>query len=60
VLAKIHRETVRTLNDPKVKENLLNRGMEVVGSAPEAFAAFLKQESEASGRLIKSAGIKVE
>jgi hypothetical protein len=26
----------------------------------EAFAAFLKQESEASGRLIKSAGIKVE
>jgi len=60
ILAKIHRETVRTLNDPKVKDNLVNRGMEVVGSTPEAFAAFLKQESEASGRLIKTAGIKIE
>jgi tripartite-type tricarboxylate transporter receptor subunit TctC len=60
ILARIHRETVRTLNDPKVSESLVNRGMEVVGSAPEAFAAFLKQESEASGRLIKVAGIKIE
>jgi len=60
ILAKIHRETLRTLKDPKVSENLAARGMEVVGSAPEAFAAFLRQESEASGRLIKAAGIKVE
>jgi tripartite-type tricarboxylate transporter receptor subunit TctC len=60
VRAKIHRETLRTLNDPKVNESLVNRGMEVVGSTPEAFAAFLKQESEASGRLIKTAGIKIE
>jgi len=60
ILAKIHRETLRTLKDLKVSENLAARGMEVVGSAPEAFAAFLRQESEASGRLIKAAGIKVE
>jgi tripartite-type tricarboxylate transporter receptor subunit TctC len=60
ILGKIHRETVRTLNDPKVKESLVNRGMEVVGSTSEAFAEFLKQESEASARLIKSAGIKIE
>jgi tripartite-type tricarboxylate transporter receptor subunit TctC len=60
ILGKIHRETVRTLNDPKVKESLVNRGMEVVGSTSEAFAEFLKQESEASARLIKSAGIRIE
>jgi len=60
VAAKIHRETVRTLNDPRVKDSLVNRGMEVVGSTPEAFAAFLKHESEAGGRLIKAAGIKIE
>ena len=60
ILAKIHWETIRTLNDRKVNESLVNRGMEVVGSPPEAFAAFLKQESEASGRLIKTAGIKIE
>ena len=44
----------------EVNESLVNRGMEVVGSPPEAFAEFLKRESEASGRLIKSAGIKIE
>jgi len=60
VLAKIHREALRTLNDPKVRESLINRGMEVVGSAPDAFAEFLRRESEASGRLIKTAGIKIE
>jgi tripartite-type tricarboxylate transporter receptor subunit TctC len=60
ILAKVHRETVRTLNDPKVRESLVNRGMEVVGSTPEAFAEFLKRESEASARLIKTAGIKIE
>jgi tripartite-type tricarboxylate transporter receptor subunit TctC len=60
VLAKIHRDTVRTLNDPKVRESLVHRGMEIVGSTLEAFAEFLKQESEASARLIKSAGIKIE
>jgi tripartite-type tricarboxylate transporter receptor subunit TctC len=59
-LAKVHRETVRALNDPKVKETLVNRGMEVVGSTPEGFAAFLRQESDTGERLIKAAGIKVE
>lgn len=60
ILAKVHRETVRTLNDPKVRESLVSRGMEVVGSTPEVFAEFLTRESEASARLIKSAGIKIE
>jgi len=60
ILAKVHRETVRALDDPKVKENLLNRGMEVVGSTPEAFAEFLRRQSETTGRLIQAGGIKVE
>ena len=60
ILAKVHRETVRTLNDAKVKENLANRGMEVVGSTPEAFAEFLKRQSETTGQLIQAGSIKVE
>jgi|KBSMisStandDraft_5_1062788.scaffolds.fasta_scaffold00188_3 tripartite-type tricarboxylate transporter receptor subunit TctC len=60
ILAKVHREAVRALDDPKVKENLLNRGMEVVGSTPEAFAEFLRRQSETTGRLIQAGGIKVE
>jgi len=59
-LAKLHRSMLGALNDPKVKEGLVSRGMEVVGSTPEGFTAFLRQESETSGRLIKSGNIKVE
>jgi tripartite-type tricarboxylate transporter receptor subunit TctC len=60
ILAKLHHEAVRTLNDGKVKESLVRSGMEVVGSTPEAFAEFLKRESETTGRLIQAEGIKIE
>jgi tripartite-type tricarboxylate transporter receptor subunit TctC len=59
VRARIHRDLVRALADVQVKERLVSRGFEIVASAPEAFAAFLKQESEASGRLVKAANIRV-
>jgi len=59
-VAKLHGEAARTLNDGKVKESLVRSGMEVVGNTPEAFAEFLKRESETTGRLIQAGGIKVE
>jgi len=43
-----------------VTEQLMSRGLDVVGSSPEAFAAFLKNESDVSGRLVREAGIKPE
>jgi len=60
IVARIHQEVVRTLADAKVTEHLTSRGLDVVGSTPEAFATFLKQESDASGRLVREAGIKPE
>jgi tripartite-type tricarboxylate transporter receptor subunit TctC len=60
ILAKLHHEAVRTLNDGKVKESLVRSGMEVVGSTPEAFAEFLQRESDITGRLIQAGGIKIE
>jgi tripartite-type tricarboxylate transporter receptor subunit TctC len=60
ILAKLHREAARTLNDGKVKESLVRSGMEIVGSTPEAFAEFLERESETTRRLIQAGGIKVE
>jgi tripartite-type tricarboxylate transporter receptor subunit TctC len=59
VLARIHRDVVRALADAQVEERLRSRGFEIVASTPEAFAAFLVQESEASGRLVKAASIRV-
>ncbi|HYM46898.1 MAG TPA: tripartite tricarboxylate transporter substrate-binding protein, partial [Burkholderiaceae bacterium] len=60
IVARINQEVVRTLADAKVAEQLMSRGLDVVGSTPEAFAAFLRQASDISGRLVREAGIKPE
>ena len=60
IVARLHQEVVKTLADAKVKEQLTNRGFDVAASTPEAFAAFLRQESDLAGRLVRNAGIKPE
>jgi tripartite-type tricarboxylate transporter receptor subunit TctC len=57
IVARINQEVVRTLADAKVSEQLMSRGFDIVAGSPEAFAVFLKQESDLSGRLIREAGI---
>ncbi|HXM83212.1 MAG TPA: hypothetical protein VN929_14965 [Burkholderiales bacterium] len=56
----IRREAGRALADAEVKERLTARGFDIVASSPEALAAFLKVESEASGRLIRQGKISAE
>lgn len=60
IVARLNREIARTLADPQVKERLASRGFQIVGSSPESFAAFLRQESDLAGRLVRDAGIKPE
>jgi tripartite-type tricarboxylate transporter receptor subunit TctC len=60
ILARLHKDVVRTLADANVKAALTGRGFDVVASTPEAFAAFLRQESDTTGRLVREAGIKPE
>jgi tripartite-type tricarboxylate transporter receptor subunit TctC len=57
---RLQRDVAKALNDPKVKEELAGRGFDVVASTPEAFAAFLAEQSEQAGRLTRAAGIKPE
>jgi tripartite-type tricarboxylate transporter receptor subunit TctC len=54
LVAQLHREIVQGLKgvDPKV---LHNAGIEIVGSTPEEFAAFIKAEMERMGPVIKAA-----
>jgi tripartite-type tricarboxylate transporter receptor subunit TctC len=59
-VARVNQEIARTLADPQVKERLASRGFQIVGSSPESFAAFLRQESDLAGRLVRDAGIKPE
>jgi tripartite-type tricarboxylate transporter receptor subunit TctC len=58
VVARLNHEVARTLADAQVKERLVGRGFEIVGSSPEAFATFLRREEEVSGHLVNEAGIK--
>jgi len=60
VLARLNRDVARTLADPQVREQLVGRGFRVAAGSPVSFAAFLRQESDAAARLVKSASIAVK
>jgi len=60
VAARVHRDTVRTLQTPEVHQRLTEQGFEVVASSPEEFLRFVQAESEKLGKLIRDNGIKVE
>lgn len=60
VLARLHREFVRVVQLPDVKERLAALGSEPVGSTQSEFAAFVKTEIAKWAKVIKSAGIRPE
>ena len=59
VIRKLNQDFVRVLNQPDVKERLLNSGVEAVGSTPDQFAALIKSEIAKVGKLIRDVGIRV-
>jgi tripartite-type tricarboxylate transporter receptor subunit TctC len=60
IVLRLNRGVVRALAEATVKEQLVSRGFDIVASTPDAFAAFLTQESDVAGRLVRDAGIKPE
>ena len=60
VFARVHRDMVRTLNAPDVRQKLTDAGFDVVGSSPEEFLKFVQGESDKLGKLIRDSGIKVD
>ena len=60
IVARLNQEIVKTLADTKVRDALTSRGFDITASSPEAFAAFLKQESDTASRLVREAAIKLE
>lgn len=60
IITKLHAGTVRALQNPDVRQRLLNDGAEPVGSSPEEFSAYLRSETEKWAKVIKAAGIKPE
>jgi tripartite-type tricarboxylate transporter receptor subunit TctC len=60
VLNRLHRETVKALHLPDVREKLARLGAEPMDYNPEQFNAYLREEIAANAALVKAAGIKAE
>ncbi len=60
IVNRLSQEIARALAAPEVKDRLLAGGVQVVGSTPEAFAAFIKSDVARIGKLIKTANIRDE
>jgi tripartite-type tricarboxylate transporter receptor subunit TctC len=60
-VARIYNDTRKILEDPEFRQKqLVARGYDVVGSSPEEFAAYIRQDSESRARAVKISGAKAE
>jgi len=60
ILSRLHAETVGILKTPDMKERLSAQGAEVVTTAPDEFAAFIKAEIAKWALVIKASGARPE
>lgn len=60
-VARIYQDTKKILDDPEFRQKqLIDRGYEVVGSAPDDFAAYIRKDSANRARAVKISGAKAE
>jgi tripartite-type tricarboxylate transporter receptor subunit TctC len=60
IIDRLHREIVKVVAAPDVRERLATLGFEPIGSTPKEFAERIKQEIAQWAKVIKSAGIKAQ
>jgi tripartite-type tricarboxylate transporter receptor subunit TctC len=60
VLARLHRDIMKALAAPDVRERLTTLGFEPVANTPEAFTAQVRSDIERWGKVIRDAKIKVD
>ena len=58
VIAKLNDAFAKAINDPVVKQKLVDSGAVPVADKPEQFGKFLKEELERWGKLVRDKGIK--
>lgn len=57
IVARMHNEIVKVLQIPEVQQRLSSQGAEPVGSTPEQFDAFIRNEIVKWGKVIKQTGV---
>jgi tripartite-type tricarboxylate transporter receptor subunit TctC len=60
VVARVHRDMVRTLRTPEVSQRLTEQGFDIVASLPDEFLRFVQGESDKLGKLIRENKIVAE
>jgi len=60
IVNRLHDEVAKILQRPEVRESFIQQGTEPIGSTPEQFAAFLKNDVEKWGKVVRFSGAKVE
>jgi tripartite-type tricarboxylate transporter receptor subunit TctC len=57
ILGKVHRESVRTLEQPGMRARFGQLGLDAVGNSPEQLAAIIKTDIDKWAKVIRDAGI---
>jgi tripartite-type tricarboxylate transporter receptor subunit TctC len=60
LVTRLHREVVRVLQAPDVRERLAANGIDPVGNNPDEFAAYIRQEMAIWSKVVKDAGLRAE
>jgi len=60
VINRLNSEIQRALSQQDVRESLITLGLETLGTSAEALGRFAREESQKFGKLIQSAGIKMD
>ncbi|MDR0480489.1 MAG: tripartite tricarboxylate transporter substrate binding protein [Gallionellaceae bacterium] len=60
IVDKIYSDVRQVLNQPEFRKDMLERGYGIPTFTPEQFAAAIQEEVQATGEMVKAAGLKPE
>jgi tripartite-type tricarboxylate transporter receptor subunit TctC len=60
IVARLHKEIVRALSLPDIRERLLREGADIGGNSPGEFDAFVRSETAKWAKVVKLSGAKAE
>jgi tripartite-type tricarboxylate transporter receptor subunit TctC len=60
IVTQLQAEVARMLKVPALRDRLAAVGIDAVGSSPEAFSAYIRQEIKTWAKVVKEAGVRID